>query len=137
MDAVNRSRRFQPARFISPLFLWQWTRAENGIQIDLFPNKSLEVWVLTIRDTAGSTGPARLAKVGPAALAAFDASTRIAGDRPILLVGYSLGTAAALYVAAHRPVVGVILQDPPALRQMIVGESMAGGIFGCWRVPLP
>ncbi|MGA7126750.1 MAG: alpha/beta hydrolase [Chthoniobacterales bacterium] len=109
-------------------FYGNGTRAENGIQIDLFPNKSLEVWGVNYPGYGGSTGPARLAKVGPAALAAFDALTRIAGDRPILLVGYSLGTAAALYVAAHRPVVGVILQDPPALRQMIVGE------YGWWNL---
>lgn len=109
-------------------FYGNGTRAENGIQIDLFPSKSLEVWGVNYPGYGGSTGPARLAKVGPAALAAFDALARIAGDRPILLVGYSLGTAAALYVAAHRPVVGVILQDPPALRQMIVGE------YGWWNL---
>lgn len=109
-------------------FYGNGTRAEEGIQIDLFPDKSLEVWGVNYPGYGGSTGPARLAKVGPAALAAFDALARIAGDRPILLAGFSLGTAAALYVAAHRPVVGVILQDPPALRQMIVGE------YGWWNL---
>ena len=45
-----------------------------------------------------------------------------------MLAGYSFGTAAALYVAAHRPVAGVILQDAPALRQLIVGE------YGWWNL---
>jgi hypothetical protein len=47
------------------------SRAEGGVQIDLFPNKSLEVWGVNYPGYGGSTGPARLAKVGPAALAAL------------------------------------------------------------------
>jgi pimeloyl-ACP methyl ester carboxylesterase len=110
------------------------SRAEDGVQIDLFPNKSVEVWGVNYPGYGGSTGPARLAKVGPAALAAFDALAGIAGDRPIMLVGYSLGTTAALYVAAHRPVVGAILQDAPALRQMIIGEH---GWWNLWLLAGP
>lgn len=110
------------------------SRAEDGVQIDLFPNKSVEVWGVNYPGYGGSTGPARLAKVGPAALAAFDALAGIAGDRPIMVVGYSLGTTAALYVAAHRPVVGAILQDAPALRQMIIGEH---GWWNLWLLAGP
>src|SRR5258707_10076388 len=110
------------------------SRAEDGVQIDLFANKSLEVWGVNYPGYGGSTGPARLAKVGPAALAAFDALAGIAGDRPIMLVGYSLGTTAALYVAAHRPGVGGILQDAPALRQMIIGEH---GWWNLWLLAGP
>ncbi|HTD15041.1 MAG TPA: hypothetical protein VK673_07665 [Chthoniobacterales bacterium] len=51
-----------------------------------------------------------------------------------MLAGYSFGTAAALYVAAHRPVAGVILQDAPALRQMIVGEY---GWWNLWLLAAP
>ena len=40
----------------------------------------------------------------------------------------SCSTVPALYVGAHRPVAGVILQDAPALRQMIVGE------YGWWNL---
>ncbi len=82
----------------------------------------------------GSTGPARLAKVGPAALTALDALAAIAGDKPIMVVGYSFGPTAALCVAAHRPVAGVILQDSPALRQMIVGEH---GWWNLWLLAGP
>jgi uncharacterized protein len=109
-------------------FYGNGTRAEDGIQIDLFPDKSCEIWGVNYPGYGGSTGPARLAKVGPAALKAFDALAGVAKDRPIMLVGYSFGTAAALYVAASRPVAGVILQDAPALRQMIVGE------YGWWNL---
>ena len=109
-------------------FYGNGTRAEEGIQIDLFPDKSCEVWGANYPGYGGSTGPARLTKVGPAALAAFDALAGIAGNKPIVLAGYSFGTAAALYVAAHRPVAGVILQDAPALCQLIVGE------YGWWNL---
>jgi fermentation-respiration switch protein FrsA (DUF1100 family) len=110
------------------------SRAEDGVQIDLFPEKSVEVWGVNYPGFGGSTGPARLAKVGPATLAAFDALAGIAGDRPIMLVGYSFGTTAALYVAAHRPVVGAFLQDAPALRQMIIGEH---GWWNLWLLAGP
>jgi hypothetical protein len=40
------------------------SRAEDGVQIDLFPEKSVEVWGVNYPGFGGSTGPARLAKVG-------------------------------------------------------------------------
>src|ERR1700730_6520719 len=73
----------------------------------------------------GSTGPAR---IGPAALAAFDAIKESARDRPIVLFGASIGTAAALHIAAHRPVTGLILHNPPAIRPMILRQ------FGWWNL---
>jgi uncharacterized protein len=109
-------------------FYGNGTRAEGGVQLGPFPDKSVEVWGVNYPGYGGSTGPARLAKIGPAALAAFDALANVAGDRPIMVAGYSLGTTAALYVTVHRPVTGVILQDGPALRQMIVGE------YGWWNL---
>jgi hypothetical protein len=110
------------------------SRAEAGVEIDLFPGRSLEVWGVNYPGFGGSTGPARLAKVGPAALTAFDALAAIARDKPIMVVGYSFGTTAALYVAAHRPIAGAILQDSPALRQMIVGEH---GWWNLWLLAGP
>ena len=76
----------------------------------------------------GSTGPARLDRLGPAALAAYDALRHTAAGRPIIVFGTSIGTTAALYVAAHRPVAGVILQNPPPLRQIVLRQ------FGWWNL---
>src|SRR5437667_3084428 len=76
----------------------------------------------------GSSGPAKLARVAPAALTAFDALRTEAGDHPIVLFGASLGTAAALHVAANRSVAGLILHNPPAIRQMILRQ------FGWWNL---
>jgi pimeloyl-ACP methyl ester carboxylesterase len=72
--------------------------------------------------------PARLSRIGPAALTAFDELKRHAAGRPIVLFGASLGATAALHVAAHRPVAGLILHNPPPLRQMILRQ------FGWWNL---
>lgn len=69
-----------------------------------------------------STGPARLARIPEAALAVYDALRARAGDHPIFLRANSFGTTVALHVAARRRVDGMILQSPPALRSLIVGE---------------
>ena len=49
-------------------------------------------------------------------------SKKIAGNRPVFVEGWSLGTTVALCVTAARPVDGVVLVNPPPLRQLIVGE---------------
>ncbi|HWE01795.1 MAG TPA: hypothetical protein VG326_05245 [Tepidisphaeraceae bacterium] len=84
--------------------------------------KPIELWGMNYPGSGGSQGPAEIARVGPSALAVYDAVKRIAGDRPIFVEGWSLGTTAALCVAAARPVDGVILVNPPPLRQLIAGE---------------
>ena len=76
----------------------------------------------------GSTGQAHLSSIGPAALAAYDALKQKVGDRPIIVFGTSLGTTAALHVAANRPVTGLILQNPPPLRQIALRQ------FGWWNL---
>jgi pimeloyl-ACP methyl ester carboxylesterase len=90
--------------------------------------RAVEVWSVNYPGYGGSTGPARLARIGPAALTAFDALKAKAGDRPVVVFGTSIGTAAALHVAAQRPVAGAILHNPPPLRQMILRQ------FGWWNL---
>lgn len=102
----------------------RWVAAEAG----MWNGRAIEVWGMNYPGYGGSTSPARLSRIGPAALAAFDSLKREAGDRPIILFGASLGTTAALHVAAHRTVAGVILHNPVALRQMILGQ------FGWWNL---
>jgi pimeloyl-ACP methyl ester carboxylesterase len=112
------------------------SRAEYLVEAEseIFSGRSVEVWGMNYPGYGASTGPARLAKIGPAALAAFDALKLIANDRPIIIFGFSLGSTAALHVAAHRPVAGVIVQDPPALRQMILGQH---GWWNLWLLAGP
>lgn len=102
----------------------RWVSAEA----DAWDGRAVEVWGVNYPGFGGSTGPARLARIGPAALAAFDALKNIAGDRPIIIFGASIGTTAALHVAAERPVTGVILHNPPPVRQMLLRQ------FGWWNL---
>jgi pimeloyl-ACP methyl ester carboxylesterase len=85
-------------------------------------DKPVEIWGMNYPGSGGSQGPARVARVGRDALATYDAIKQIAGNRPIFVQGVSLGTTAALCVAANRAVDGVILFNPPPLRQLIIGE---------------
>jgi hypothetical protein len=89
---------------------------------------AIELWGVNYPGYGGSTGPATLGAIGPAALVAYDALARQAGNRPIIVFGTSLGTTAALYLGATRPVAGLILQNPPALRQIVLGE------YGWWNL---
>jgi hypothetical protein len=102
----------------------RWVAAEA----EMWNNRAVEVWGMNYPGFGGSTGPARLARLGPAALAAFDALKRTAGDRHIVVFGASLGTTTALHVAGHRQIVGLILHNPPPLRQIILRQ------FGWWNL---
>jgi hypothetical protein len=101
-----------------------WPMEEAG----MWGQRAVEVCGVNYPGFGGSTGPARLSTIGPAALAAFDELKRNAGKRPILPFGTSIGTTAALHIAAHRPVAGLILQNPPPLREMILRR------FGWWNL---
>ena len=105
-------------------------RAEHwpAARAEVWNDRAVEIWGMNYPGFGGSTGPARLSKVGPAALAAFDELKRHAADRPIVPFGTSIGATATLHIAAHRPVAGLILQNPPPLREMILRR------FGWWNL---
>ena len=102
----------------------RWVAAEAG----MWNNRAVEVWGTNYPGFGGSTGPARLARLGPAALTAFDELKKTAGERPIIVFGASLGTTTALHIAAHRKIAGLILHNPPPLRQIILRQ------FGWWNL---
>jgi uncharacterized protein len=97
-------------------------------EADMWSDRAVEIWGMNYPGFGGSTGPARLSRIGPAALAAFDELKRHAAGRPIVPFGTSIGATAALHIAAQRPVVGLILQNPPPLREMILRR------FGWWNL---
>jgi pimeloyl-ACP methyl ester carboxylesterase len=121
----------------------RWVAAEA----EMWNGRAVEVWGMNYPGFGGSTGPAQLSRIGPAALVAFDelrrfADTQVAvesavpsgkssgdalGTSPIIVFGASIGTTAALHVAVNRPVAGLILHNPPPLRQMILRQ------FGWWN----
>jgi fermentation-respiration switch protein FrsA (DUF1100 family) len=89
---------------------------------------AIESWTVNYPGYGMSSGPAQLSAIPPTALSAFDAISKLAAGRPIIVCGNSLGTTAALYVAANRHVAGLILQNPPPLQQVIMGH------FGWWNL---
>lgn len=90
--------------------------------------RAVEIWGMNYPGFGRSTGPARLSRIGPAALIAFDELKRHTAERPIVVFGESLGACVALHVAAQRSVSGLILQNPPPLREMILRR------FGWWNL---
>ncbi len=102
----------------------RWAAAEA----DMWNDRAVEIWGMNYPGFGGSTGPARLSRIGPAALATFDELKHHADDRPIVAFGTSIGATAALHVTAHRPVAGLILHNPVPLRQIILRR------FGWWNL---
>jgi uncharacterized protein len=105
-------------------------RAERWVaaEADSWNERSIEIWGMNYPGFGGSTGPAKLKRVGPAAMTAFEALQREANGKPIVIFAASLGTTVALHVAANRPLAGLVLHNPPAIRQMILQR------FGWWNL---
>ena len=105
-------------------------RAERwvGLEADAFGERAVEIWGVNYPGFGGSTGPARLQRMGEAGVAAFDAlKTRVDGT-PIYVFGASIGSAVALHIAANRDVRGLVLHNPPPLRQIILRN------YGWWNL---
>src|SRR5436309_8860239 len=107
-------------------------RADRWVaeEAEMWGGRAVEGWGMNYPGFGGSTGPTRLSRIGPAALTAFDELKHNARDRPIVPFGASIGATAALHVAASRPagIAGLILHNPPPLRQMILTR------FGWWNL---
>src|SRR5258705_8310882 len=103
-----------------------------AMEAEMWNDRAVEIWGMNYPGFGGSTGPARLARIGPAAVAAFDALRHEAADAPIVAYGASIGATAALHVATSRPagIAGLILHNPPPLREMILRQ------FGWWNLRL-
>src|SRR5262245_35008737 len=104
----------------------EWSAAPDA---QLWGRHEVELWSLNMPGYGGSTGPARLARLPSAALAAYDALASQASGRPIVLNGSSIGSTLALYVATRRPVAGLLLRNPPPLRPLILSPR-----FGWWNL---
>jgi pimeloyl-ACP methyl ester carboxylesterase len=101
-----------------------WVAAEA----EMWNERAVEEWGVNYPGFGRSTGPAHLNRLAPAALTAFDALQREAGEGPVVLFGTSIGTAPALYIASRRKVAGLILHNPPPLRELILRR------FGWWNL---
>lgn len=93
-----------------------------------------EMWGVNYPGFGGSSGSATLRGVARAALVAFDAMRARANGKPIFVFGTSMGTTAALHIAAQRDPAGVLLHNPPPLRQLIRGQY---GWWNLWLLAVP
>jgi len=125
----------EPEAFILE-FTGNATRAEEIAQYvaQRWQAHPVEAWVMNYPGYGGSEGGAKIRLIPPAALATFDELHRRANGRPISLEANSLGTAAALYVASQREVAGLVLQNPPPLRRLILQHY---GWWNLWMVAGP
>jgi hypothetical protein len=106
-------------------FLGARGRAEHGTRdpvnrFDPFPG---EVWIANPPGFGQTSGRPSPADYCDDALAVFDALRAHAGDAPIWVQGQSLGTLAALHVAANRSVDWLIL------RNVTPASLLAGRVF--------
>ena len=97
-------------------------------------DKPIEAWAVNYPGYGNSTGPRTLKSLAEASLVAFDTLRATAGTRPIFVEGFSLATVPALYIAAHRDAAGVILQNPPPLRPLILQRN---GWWNLWLLAGP
>jgi uncharacterized protein len=105
-------------------------RAERwvALEADAFGERAIEVWGMNYPGFGGSSGPARLKRMSPAALAAFDALKSKAGNQAIFVFGASIGSAVAMDVASNRNVRGLVLHNPTPLRQVALRK------YGWWNL---
>jgi len=120
----------EPEAFVL-FFVGKTDRAERwtAAVADAWGDRPVEVWGVNYPGSGRSDGPAQLARVAPAAQAVFDAMSERAAGRPVFAQAASFGTVTALAVAARRPLRGLVLENPPPLRQLILGEH---GWWNLW-----
>jgi pimeloyl-ACP methyl ester carboxylesterase len=125
----------QPEAYVL-CFTGNGTRAETvaAALAERWQNRPVEVIVVNYPGYGQSSGPASMSAIPPMALDAFDATSKLAAGKPVVVAGHSLGCTAALYVAANRSVSAVILQNPPPLRQIIIEEL---GWWNLWLLSIP
>jgi len=105
-----------------------------GLEASGFADQPLEWWGVNYPGYGNSAGPATLHRLATAARDAYAALAVVAHGRPIILIGNSMGTVAALHVAAHDRVAGLVLQNPPPLRDLIL---LRHGWYNLWLVAGP
>jgi pimeloyl-ACP methyl ester carboxylesterase len=107
------------------------TRAEQLFPAALsrWSKYPVELWAVNYPGYGKSSGPPRMSAIPKSALAAYDALRQRAGPAaPIFIAGNSLGTTAALYVATKRSCNGLLLQNPPPLKQLLLSN------YGWWNL---
>jgi pimeloyl-ACP methyl ester carboxylesterase len=90
---------------------------------DCWSQRCLEIWAVNPPGYGNSSGTASLKKLPAMAERVLKEVRQVAGATPVIAAGGSLGSVSALYLAAHHKVEGVMVQNPPALREVILAQS--------------
>ena len=101
------------------------SRAEDSADLvdNCWPDLSVEVWAVNPPDCGGSNGTASLRNIPAMAHRALGELACQASGCPLVVASDSLGCVSALYLAARRHVDGMLVQNPPALREVIQAQS--------------
>ena len=91
-----------------------------------WPDARAETWAVNYPGYGGSSGRASLQSMAAAADTVIAELERRAAGRPIVAVGNSLGCVSSLYMAAQERIQGLVLRNPPALREVILER------YGWW-----
>ena len=116
-------------------FPGQRARAEPWTQMvaDAWGVRAVEVWGVNFPGYGGSTAGG-LKEVTPAALAVVDAARVRWPGKKVYVQGASFGAAVSLAVGARRELAGMILQNPPPLRELLMGRY---GWWNLWMLAWP
>lgn len=98
------------------------SRAEEPSEIldGAWPDAGVVVWSVNPPGYGSSSGRASLRDLPAMACHAYDELQQVAQGRRVIVAGSSLGCVSALYLAAHRQPNGVLLQNPPDLREVVL-----------------
>jgi pimeloyl-ACP methyl ester carboxylesterase len=101
------------------------SRAEDstGWVESCWPELCVEIWAVNPPGYGGSSGRPSLRHIPSMASLALDELKANVSGRPLLIAGGSLGCVSALYLAANYKIDGLLLQNPPALRETIDAQS--------------
>lgn len=96
---------------------------------EIWPHLNAEIWAVNYPGYGNSTGRASLRRMVESSDSIYQYMATVARGKPIIVTGNSIGTTCALYLAARRPIAGIMLRNPPPLKQLIVGEH---GWWNLW-----
>ena len=97
---------------------------------DVWQDLATEVWTVNPPGYGGSGGRASLRHVTAVADAAWKHLSLRANGKPIIATGNSLGCVAAFHLAANHELAGLLVRNPPPLRELIAGR------YGWWNFGL-
>lgn len=101
------------------------SRAEHETDFieNCWSQSCIEIWAVNPPGYGKSSGTASLKKMPAMAERALQEVLQVAGETPVIVAGGSLGSVSALYLAARHPIDGLLVQNPPALREVILSQS--------------